>query len=448
MTLSRLCGGVAIGVLLAACAGEGAAHAADRWTFTKIADASTAIPGGTGNFSALGIPSLRDGNVAFQGLGPSGSGDLFGQRGIYSTAGGALGVVADTNTPIPGGTGTFTGFNGPSLDGDSVAFRGVGRDGQDGIYSTVGGTLNVVADRNTPIPGGTGTFTQFNGPSLSGGSVAFLGVGSGRQEGIYSTVGGTLNVVADRNTPIPGGTGTFYSFNPAVSLGGATVAFRAYGGIYGTVGGTLGVVADQATRIPGSSRTFFSFSEPHVSRDGGSVAFMGRDEIAHEDTPRGEGREGIYRSVGGTLGVVVERGTVMPGGQITCDTCSPERFRYFYDISFDGGSVAFETEGDNVYSSTGTFLAAGGTIEEVVYVGMMLDGKTINYVHLGGEGLSDGALAFRASFTDRSHALYVASTLGSGFVPPRPIPVPAALPLFGSALALLGVAAWRRRRNG
>ncbi len=54
--------------------------------------------------------------------------------------------IADTTTPIPGGTGNLTGFDGPpSIDGGDVAFRGVGSSLQLGIYSTVGG-LNAVAD--------------------------------------------------------------------------------------------------------------------------------------------------------------------------------------------------------------------------------------------------------------------------------------------------------------
>ena len=44
-----------------------------------------------------------------------------------------LGVVADLNTPIPGGSGNFTGFGfSPSLDGGNVAFFGFGSGGQAG----------------------------------------------------------------------------------------------------------------------------------------------------------------------------------------------------------------------------------------------------------------------------------------------------------------------------
>ena len=67
-------------------------------------------------------------------------------------------VIADKNTAIPGGSGNFTSFYHPSLDGGNVAFQGTGS-GQSGIYTDIGG-LGVVADLNTAIPGGSGNFTE------------------------------------------------------------------------------------------------------------------------------------------------------------------------------------------------------------------------------------------------------------------------------------------------
>ncbi|CAN0523241.1 unnamed protein product, partial [Scytosiphon promiscuus] len=66
--------------------------------------------------------------------------------------------------------------------------------------------VTPVADKNTMIPGGTGNFTSFLPPvPIGGDDVAFLGRGSSDQEGIYTSIGGTLAVVADLNTIIPGG---------------------------------------------------------------------------------------------------------------------------------------------------------------------------------------------------------------------------------------------------
>ncbi len=42
---------------------------------------------------------------------------------------------------------------------------------------------------------------------------------------------------------------------------------------------------------------------------------------------------------------------------------------------------------------------------------------------------------------ESDHEIYVASYAGSA------VPLPAALPLFGSALAMLGIVGWRRKRR-
>jgi len=117
--------------------------------------------------------------------------------GVYTDAFGATptvapGVVADKHTPIPGATGDLAQFHdGTTFRGAEIAFRAGGSAGLLGVYSNRGG-LHRVADTTTPIPGGTGTFTGFaqftsaQGPALDGaGGVAFLGEGAGGQRGIY-----------------------------------------------------------------------------------------------------------------------------------------------------------------------------------------------------------------------------------------------------------------------
>ena len=53
-------------------------------TFVRIADTSTAVPGGTDTFFNFGVPALDDGEVAFYGSSPS------QPRGIYTNVGGSL----------------------------------------------------------------------------------------------------------------------------------------------------------------------------------------------------------------------------------------------------------------------------------------------------------------------------------------------------------------------
>lgn len=125
--------------------------------YTKIVDTKTPIPGGRGNFADFiagesAGPSISGGNVVFHGADAVGA-DLKGSSGIfagvYTSIGGKVSKVADITTRIPGGTGNFTGFSSGCISGDSVVFLGFGENGQQGIYTTMGGKLKAVADTNS-----------------------------------------------------------------------------------------------------------------------------------------------------------------------------------------------------------------------------------------------------------------------------------------------------------
>lgn len=175
-------GGVAlIGLSLSLLAGGKAA--AISFTFEKIVDTNTPIPGGTGTFRSLDAPSLDNGNVAFAGFG---GGRNFVQSGIYTNIGGALNVVADTNTPIPGGTGTFGGFDDPSLDNGNVAFAGFNADdGQSGIYTNNGGALVEVTARGNLLDGKSVTAVFFGKEGLSGNQIAFNSIFDDGSSGVF-----------------------------------------------------------------------------------------------------------------------------------------------------------------------------------------------------------------------------------------------------------------------
>ncbi len=147
------------------------------FTFTKIADTSTAIPSASGKFTAFGNPSLSDGQVAFRGFGTS-------QRGIYTDVPGSLTRVADTNTAIPSGSGKFTAFGNPSLSDGHVAFRGLGTS-QEGIYTDLGGSLTAVIDLSVPLDGKTLVQIGFGRTGLDGTSLAFLAFFGDGSRGIY-----------------------------------------------------------------------------------------------------------------------------------------------------------------------------------------------------------------------------------------------------------------------
>jgi hypothetical protein len=372
------------------------------FTFRKVADTNTPIPGGVGNFLSFTVPSIDFGDVAFFGNG------LSGQGGVYISSGGTLNVVVDTSTPIPGGTGNFTSFGFPSLDAGIVAFFGRGSPGQEGVYLSSGDTLEVVADLSTPIPGGTGNFTIFGFPLLDAGIVAFIGHGSSGQEGVYISSRGTLNVVADKSTPIPGGTGSFSHFiSPAVGDGKVVfVGTGGPGGIYISSGDILEDVVDGNTPIPGGSGTSFAAFGP-PSFDGESVAFVGTNLTFPI-------QEGVYLSSGDTLEVVADLSTPIPGGT--------GNFEGFGVVSVDGDNVAFE--GDDG-SEEGIFIDIGGVLMKVINPGDSLDGKTVSSdILFSKEGLSGNSVVFFAAFTDGSRGIFVAELVS----PPPPSPPPPSPP--------------------
>ena len=144
--------------------------------------------------------------------------------------------VAGTTTSIPLGIGTFTGFAGePAACAFDVAFRGLGSGNQQGLYvRPFPGLLMRLVDGTTSIPGGSGSFTGFSDFSLhlqpgDPHRVAFVGEGPGGQRGIYSMTysgpssGGPPVLVADLSMVIPGGQGRFTTLtNPLFVAGQPT----------------------------------------------------------------------------------------------------------------------------------------------------------------------------------------------------------------------------------
>jgi hypothetical protein len=115
----------------------------------------------------------------------------------------------------------------------------------------VGGSLSIVADANTLVPGTDQTFSWFDHrPALDRGSVAFSGFSPAGGEGIYVDTGGVLRAVADTSTGIPGTRRTFSTFGE-VSLDRGNLAFSADGGIYAELDGTLMKILEPGDMLDG-----------------------------------------------------------------------------------------------------------------------------------------------------------------------------------------------------
>jgi hypothetical protein len=376
--------------------------AAVSFDLSVVANQQTAVPAGSGTFTSFNpFPAVSEGNVAIIGFGAP------LQRGIYLFDGGALVRVVDLNTAVPAGTGTFSNIISLALSGTTVAFRGVRGIDQDGIYLFDHGALSRVVDLNTPIPAGSGTFESITGgPSLSGRRVTFNGRGS-QQEGVYLFDGSQLRRVADRNTGIPDATGRFTFFGvPSVS--GDIVAFRGFGngltGIYAFGGGTLRRVADVNTAIPAGRANFANFSA-FVSLSGANVAFRGV----------GSGEEGIYLSSGGSLKRVADLTTSIPGG-----TGSFTGFSEFPALS--GNNVAFLARGNA--GQEGVYLFADGALSRVADRNTPIPDGTGTFTELAEPVLSGGKVAFRAVGSSGQAGIYSFAGTGLSRVADRNIPVP------------------------
>lgn len=432
-----------------------------EFPLARIADRSTRMPGSRSTFGSFGLPFVRDGVVVFQGYGPT-----LSEAGLYSSNGGRLAVIADTRTPIPGGTGTFTALDSPAFDGVSVVFQGQDAASGFGLYRSAGGSLAKVANSATPVPGGGGAFSfrGFIGPVVAGSRIAFRG--SSEQSawgafGVYTAVGQTLRRVADVGTPVPGTSLTFGSFGHRPVVDGDSVVFPAYAegyghsGIYSSRNGSLAVVADSNTPIPGGSGGFFAFGAPASS--GGVVAFTGADASYNL---------GVYRKDAGVLRRIVDRQTVVPGSSATfgfidnpvvengvvvfgavtnsyqpaglyastlhalsvvADLRTPVPGGQGVFSSFDtrpilaNSSVAFI--GADSTGSSGIYVRRSGVIHKVISDTDTLDGKVIGWLRLAagescdyyfcnagyGMGFDGQHVTFHVQFGDGSQAIYLAS---------------------------------------
>jgi len=113
-------------------------------------------------------------------------------------------IVGDAATAAPGG-GTFNDY-GFQMAAQSAAFHGRTSLGREGIYRFDGAAYHRIADTTTPVPGGSGSFTGF-GDDLSNdaGAVTFVG-NTGAARGVYSTLTGRLQKIARAGDVVDGRT--------------------------------------------------------------------------------------------------------------------------------------------------------------------------------------------------------------------------------------------------
>lgn len=238
-----------------------------------------------------------------------------------------LETIAGPNTPIPGGVGNFHGFYAPSVHGNDVAFLGFGPDDQIGIYlyNISSGVFRVVADADTSLSGLFSSGPR-SCPSVSNGRVAFCAGDSDGNVGIYVWDDDEFEVLASTSAPIPGGDGNFTLFGVCEGFDGSTVALIGFGadgqaGIYGYRDGVLKVVADTNTPLPGGKGDFIGFSRFNSAPvSHGRIVFHGAGEDEqgglYAGTPVGDGTWDLFD--------VIQNGDELDGQQLTVNNPTEE----------------------------------------------------------------------------------------------------------------------------
>ena len=389
----------------------------------RIAGSGDLVPSGPGIFNTFYNPATDGTSVVFWGnSGPS--------EGIYRGApGGALSAVVHSGSPVPEApVNSFDRIRQEtSIDEAGMVGFAATSTGQAGIRNGVytgaaaNGALQRVVDTTSPRPeGGTfGAYTaagQFDRPSISNGRTSFVATGpagpfpGSGERSIYTNATGTLAPVVTETNP-----GNTFG-RPAAS--GQRVLYR-----HTTPtstqqrlweNGVTTTAFNGGDSVPGLGQVFID-SDP--SLDGTDFAFNGA----------AGGHDAVIARINGSFVKVADTTTPLPEG-------GGNFGGFLYEPSIDNGRVAFVAIGLRFPPlKHGVYLYDGGSIQKVVNVDDLLDGKTPGDFIIGPEALSGNLLTFRVVFTDQSQGIYVAT-----------VPEPGAVALFAASACLM----LARRRQG
>jgi hypothetical protein len=230
--------------------------------------------------------------------------------------------IVDTNDSIPDGTGNFTKFlsTSPALYNGEVAFMGVGSGNQRGIYVERRGEKPAkIVDKNSPVPEQPDFryFLGFFNPVIENGKVAFKGIGNAG-EAIYVS-NGLLppSRVVDGTMQVPGSSALFGGISDP-SLNDGKVAFSANGAVWIYNNGLTKVV-DTNNTIPGTTQKFSSIFH-QVIRSNDAISVAGPDIENGQAVFRGSGtgdQGGIYlgNDSNSSPAIVVDTNDVAPGAE-------------------------------------------------------------------------------------------------------------------------------------
>ncbi len=256
-------------------------------------------------------------------------------------------------------------------------------------------TFQKVADTATSIPGGSGVFTDFR-PAVSGKDVGiFYGKGSSGQVGYYQFDGTALTKLVDTGTAAPGGTGNFtnYSF---FAYGVDTTNFSFHGtdaggmsGLYLLSGATPALIANTNTTAPVSGVKFANFGQPAVHN--GKVAFFGFGP--------GSLYNGAFLYSAGTLTRLFDTNTVsFPGGA--------GKLAFSSQLAYENDTIAFWAVDTGLGSRQGIFSFSNSVLSLLAVTNQTIPGFTNAFSGFQSPPrLSGGTVVFQGHDTISSPAV-------------------------------------------
>jgi len=169
-----------------------------------IARSYTVMPNDTGVFGFIGYPQIDRVTGIDVCFFSQNSSDTV--EGIYKGDGTSVAVVADTTTPIPSGNGNFTRFDvNSSIHGGDIVFHGYGERPFEGIYlAKESGTILKVIDTTDLLDESPVFKFQISREAVCNGRIAFLVIGESVRGIYYADYGpvGTHIIGFTRANPI------------------------------------------------------------------------------------------------------------------------------------------------------------------------------------------------------------------------------------------------------
>ncbi len=398
-------------------------------TFTKIVDLNTLRPDGKGQFGNPHTPSTDGRYVVFVDQG--GPNESLWSVDLTTLR---MNRLADLSTPVPGGSGNFTaftqigggpyaGFNAIVRNG-AVVFAGSDASGN-GLYSmpASGGPITRIVNYNVTLPNGgrlgsPGHYIYSFGVNDNG-VVEFNGLAAGNASdntalgnSIYSASldGSNVKLIADdvhrfmNPTQAPGVINSCVNNFGTAGINNSNVYFAGVGaGFYGIYSisisgpaqgagpnscgnGPVGpLVAGSTASLPGDPTPGKQVPQYNfLQTDNQTVYFHGCDNNSDCNT-----WNGIFSvpASGGAVTKIVEVGDSLPVIGTIANVA--------VEFSVDAGGVVFIAR--NAAGQRGIFLARNGTITKIFAHGDALNGSTLSpngNLEVWPQAYKNGALAF------------------------------------------------------